>query len=216
MPSPSIENYLKALLTLADVNGEVNVTDLSGALDVSKPAATGMAKTLAAHGLVTYERYRPLALTPEGRKAAALIVRKHRLTEMFLVTHMGFGWDEVHEVAEQIEHVDAPKFFARMDELMGFPTVDPHGSPIPTRDGDIARHSYRTLAEVGAGETVTLRAVEGQSDALLAYLTRKGIALGTEFHVEEVEAFDGSLRVRYGAGLRELLTRASAGCLLVA
>lgn len=207
MPSPSVENYLKALLSLGRDTGEVNITDLSRALDVSKPAATGMGKALAAQGLVHYERYRPLVLTPAGRKAAALIVRKHRLTEMFLVTHMGFAWDEVHEVAEQIEHIDAPKFFARMDELMSHPTVDPHGSPIPSRDGEMVTTDYRTLADMGAGAQVMLRAVSSQAVELLSFLTRKKIGLGTKLHVLEIEPYDGSLRVQVEAAGIEVLTQ---------
>lgn len=216
MPSPSTENYLKALLSLADAKGEVNITDLSVALEVSKPAVNGMVKALAAQGLVHYERYRPLTLTSTGRREAALILRKHRLTEMFLVTQMGFGWDEVHEVAEQIEHVDAPKFFARMDELMGHPTVDPHGSPIPDVDGVIAQQDYRPLAETKPGEHVVLRAVVGQEDALFRFLTRKQIGLGTSFEVIEVEGFDGSVRVRYGPEQREESFSLEIGrCLMV-
>ena len=216
MPSPSVENYLKTLLSLSESTGAVNITDLSAALAVSKPAANGMIKSLAARGLVDYERYRPLSLTAEGRRAAALIVRKHRLTEMFLVTQMGFRWDEVHEVAEQIEHIDAPKFFARMDELMGHPTVDPHGSPIPTREGAIANQDYRPLAGVGPGQRVVLRAVAGSDDALFTYLTEHGIALGTAFEVVTGADASGRLQVRYGSGGVELtLAPAVARCLLV-
>ena len=208
MPSPTVENYLKAMLSLSRETGEVNVTELSKALDVSKPAANSMVKALATRGLVAYERYRPLKLTAAGRKAAALIVRKHRLTEMYLVDQMGFAWDEVHAIAEQVEHIDAPRFFERMDEIMGFPEVDPHGSPIPTAEGVIADADLDCLSEVAAGRTVEVKAVAGQTDALLSFLTRKGIALGTELEVLEREDFDGSLRVRYGDEDREeVLTR---------
>ncbi len=215
MPSPTVENYLKALLALSHDTGEVNVTDLSAALGVSKPAANGMVKSLAAQNLVTYERYKPLVLTPEGRRAAALIIRKHRLTEMYLVDQMGFGWDEVHEIAEQMEHIQSPRFFARMDEIMGRPTTDPHGSPIPSREGDIVRPDYRALADVPAGETVVLKAVASRQDQLLSYLTRKGIGLGTALHVVEVEPFDGSMRVTIGGDGVDVLTKEVARSLLV-
>ena len=215
MPSPTVENYLKAMLALSQATGEVNITDLSHALDVSKPAANGMVKSLAAQGLVEYERYKPLSLTPEGRRVAALIVRKHRLTEMYLVDQMGFGWEEVHDIAEQIEHIDSPRFFARMDELMGYPTHDPHGSPIPTSDGVVAPQNFRSLAEAQVGERVVLRAVAGHDDALFSLLTRKEIGLDTVFEVVEVEPFDGSVRVRYdsaaGQPREETLTTAVAG-----
>ena len=208
MPSPTVENYLKAMLSLSREKGEVNVTELSRSLAVSKPAANSMVKALAARGLVNYERYRPLRLTDAGRKAAALIVRKHRLTEMYLVDQMGFAWDEVHAIAEQVEHIDAPRFFERMDEIMGRPEVDPHGSPIPTPEGVIADADHDCLSDVGAGRTVEVKAVAGQTDALLSFLTRKGIGLGTRLEVLEREDFDGSLRVRYGEAAREeVLTR---------
>ncbi len=215
MPSPTVENYLKALLALSRDSGEVNVTDLSAALGVSKPAANGMVKTLAAQHLVSYERYKPLVLTEEGRRAAALIIRKHRLTEMYLVDQMGFGWEEVHEIAEQMEHIQSPRFFARMDEIMGFPTADPHGSPIPDREGAIARPDYRMLAEAVAGETVVLKAVSSQADELLSFLNRKGIGLGTEITILEIESFDGSLTVGLGEGRVEMLTKEVGRSLLV-
>ena len=217
MPTPTAENYLKALLALGDAEGGgVSVTALAGSLGVSKPTASAMAKALAARGLVRRERYRPLALTRAGRVAAARVVRKHRLTEMYLVERMGFGWEEVHAIAEQVEHVDAPRFFERMDELMGHPTHDPHGAPIPTADGELPRgEAYRPLTEVGVGESVCLGAVAAETDALLTFLTRKGIALGTAFELLEREPFDGSLRVRYG-DREAVLTAAVGRCLLVA
>ena len=135
MSSATNENYLKALLSLSAEGQSVTVTALAAALGVSKPAANSMVKSLAAQGHLVYERYRPLRLTDAGRAAAARIVRKHRLTEMYLVERMGFGEDEVHEIAEQMEHIQSPAFFARMDELLGYPTVDPHGSPIPPGEG---------------------------------------------------------------------------------
>ncbi|MEO0733138.1 MAG: metal-dependent transcriptional regulator, partial [Bacteroidota bacterium] len=137
MPTPTVENYLKALLALTEETGRASISQLSKALDISTPSANSMVKKLRDQGLVKYEKYRPLELTEAGRRQAALVVRKHRLTEMFLVERMGFGWEEVHAIAEQIEHVDSPDFFARMDELMDYPTTDPHGSPIPDPEGNI-------------------------------------------------------------------------------
>ena len=121
MASHTVENYLKALFALANEAGEVGISDLSDHLAVSKPSVNSMAKALQQDGFLKYEKYKPLKLTAKGKKAAALVVRKHRLTEMFLVEQMGFGWDEVHDIAEQVEHVKAPAFFDRMDELVGFP-----------------------------------------------------------------------------------------------
>lgn len=136
MASTTEENYLKALYNLSNTQGEVNISELALSLKVSMPTANSMVKSLQKSDWVIYEKYKPVTLTPKGQKEAALIIRKHRLTEMFLVKKMGFGWEEVHEVAEQIEHIHAPKFFERMDEMLGYPTMDPHGSPIPDNQAE--------------------------------------------------------------------------------
>ncbi len=216
MASHTVENYLKALLALGKDGKDVNVSALSTYLEVSKPSASAMVKSLHAQGLVNYQRYKPLSLTASGEKAAALVVRKHRLTEMYLVEKMGFGWEEVHDIAEQVEHIDSSKFFERMDELLGHPTVDPHGSPIPTVDGVITRKNYTTLADASEGESLRLKAVAHETSNLLSFLTRKGIALGTVFTVQNVEPFDGSVDVVYGKEKhRETLSREVSQCLLV-
>src|SRR5690606_2976618 len=121
--SQTVENYLKAMFNLSEKNGEVSVNDLSKVLQIKMPTVNNMVKKLAAKGLVNYQIYKPVSLTKEGENAALLIIRKHRLTEMFLVEKMGFGWEEVHEVAEQIEHIHSPKFFAKMDEILDYPQV---------------------------------------------------------------------------------------------
>jgi len=115
------ENYLKAIFSLMDENGEVMVNELSQRLAIKMPTVSSMMKKLANKNLVTYESYKPIRLTDKGRVDAALIIRKHRLTEMYLVEKMGFGWEEVHHIAEQIEHIQSPELFAKMDELLGFP-----------------------------------------------------------------------------------------------
>ncbi len=197
MSTPTEENYLKALLALSGAEGKVSVSDLSKSLGVSTPSANSMVRKLAERGLVNYQKYKPLQLTKAGRKAAALIVRKHRLTEMFLVEQMGFGWEEVHAIAEQIEHVDSPGFFTRMDELMGHPTVDPHGSPIPDADGNITAKNRRRLSECGAGETVTVLGLDHDSNDFLHFLNDRDLGLGAQLRIHHREAFDGSLTLSY-------------------
>ena len=216
MPSHTVENYLKSLFALSKDGKAVNVSALSSYLEVSKPSASAMVKSLHAQGLVNYERYKPLSLTDAGSKAAALVVRKHRLTEMYLVDRMGFGWEEVHDIAEQMEHIDSAKFFQRMDELLGHPTVDPHGSPIPTVEGVINRKNYKRLADAAVGETLHLKAVSHETGDLLSFLNRKSIALGTIFEIKNIEPFDGSIDVVYGTEKhRETLSREVSQCLLV-
>ncbi|HZW70176.1 MAG TPA: metal-dependent transcriptional regulator, partial [Hanamia sp.] len=127
MNSLTEENYLKALFNIANKDGEVNVADLSKSLDLKMPTVTSMVKKLAKKKLVHYESYKPLRLTEKGKREAGLIIRKHRLTEMFLVDKMKLGWEDVHDIAEQIEHLHSPVFFEKMDEMLGFPKLDPHG-----------------------------------------------------------------------------------------
>ncbi len=197
MASHTEENYLKALLNLADEQGEVNISDLSNVLHVSKPTVNSMVKNLEKQGLVNYEKYRPLSLTKKGKKEAALVIRKHRLTEMFLVKKMGFGWEEVHEIAEQVEHIKSPKFFDRMDELLDHPSVDPHGSPIPDTSGQLVEHDHQPLSNCKPGVKVRLVALAHSSIDFLEFLNSRQLTLTTALHVISKESFDGSMVVRY-------------------
>ncbi|MCP9236646.1 metal-dependent transcriptional regulator [Lewinella sp. JB7] len=215
MATPTEENYLKALLSLTDEDGKAGISELGKALGVSTPSVNSMVRKLSDRGLVEYRRYQPLRLTPAGRKAAALVVRKHRLTEMFLVEVMGFGWEEVHHIAEQIEHVDSPDFFTRMDKLMGHPTVDPHGSPIPTAEGEIQSPDHRRLDECLVGETVTITGLEHSSSDFLHFLNDRDLSLRTELTIHRREEFDGSLTVSYPGHDREVLSKVVASKLLV-
>ncbi len=193
MISLTEENYLKALFHLSSNNGEVNVNELSKQLGIKMPTVTSMMKKLAAKEYVNYESYKPLKLTTKGRIAAALIIRKHRLTEMYLVEKMGFGWEEVHEIAEQMEHIHAPKLFAKMDEMMGFPAFDPHGSPIPDVNGKIAGVEYQKLSLFKTGQTVLLSAVLNTSEDFLKYLNKNELSLGEILYIVDKEEFDGSV-----------------------
>ena len=197
MASITEENYLKALFTLANDDGEVNLSDLSELLKVSKPTANSMVKNLQRQGMVNYEKYKPLSLTDMGKKTAALVIRKHRLTEMYLVEKMGFGWEEVHEIAEQIEHIKSPNFFDRMDQLMGNPSLDPHGSPIPDKQGRIVKPSHEPLINFEAGAEVRLSALANSEAEFLEFLNNRKLKLGTRLKVVSTEPFDGSMVVDY-------------------
>lgn len=197
MATSTEENYLKTLLKLSQKTGEVSISELSRALEVSKPTANSMVKNLKSQGFITYEKYKPLSLTSEGRKAAALILRKHRLTEMYLVEKMGFGWEEVHEIAEQIEHIKSPNFFDRMDQLMGNPSLDPHGSPIPDKQGRIVKPSHEPLINFEAGAEVRLSALANSEAEFLEFLNNRKLKLGTRLKVVSTEPFDGSMVVDY-------------------
>lgn len=215
MISQTEENYLKVLYNLVSLKGEASVNDISKQLDIKMPTVNSMMKRLAEKELVVYESYKPLKLTDEGKKLAALIIRKHRLTEMYLVDKMGFGWEEVHHIAEQIEHIQAPEFFEKMDELLGFPKVDPHGSPIPDAEGNIASDSYLKLSDCEVGDTVTFMAVQPSSEELLKFLTSRDLSLGLELKVKQIEPFDGSMVISYGNKDNEMLSSKVCDKLLV-
>jgi DtxR family Mn-dependent transcriptional regulator len=215
MASQTEENYLKALFNLANSAGEVNISELATQLHVSKPTVNSMVKTLQKNGWVIYQKYKPVQLTPEGQKAAAMVIRQHRLTEIFLVNKMGFGWEEVHAIAEQVEHIDSPKFFERMDELLGFPTIDPHGSPIPDKLGRVKETHYVSLADCEAGQNVVLAALTSSSTEFLEFLNCRKLSLGTQITIHSQEAYDQSMVVSYLSHSKETLSEKVCEKLLV-
>ena len=156
-----------------------------------------MMKKLAEKDLVIYESYKPLRLADKGILKASLIVRKHRLTEMFLVEKMGFGWEQVHEIAEQIEHIQSPIFFDKMDEILNYPKFDPHGSPIPDKEGNFDLVSFKKLAEFQPGDSIEICAVLYSSDDFLSFLNSKKLSLGSVLKIIEIENFDKSMKVEY-------------------
>ncbi|MGA3013454.1 MAG: metal-dependent transcriptional regulator [Bacteroidales bacterium] len=205
MISITEENYLKALYNLSNEKGEVNVNEISKGLKIKMPTVTSMMKKLAKKGLVHYESYKPLKLTETGKKEAGLIIRKHRLTEMFLVEKMGFGWESVHDIAEQIEHIQSPELFEKMDILLGYPKIDPHGSPIPDKDGRIELKPYNKLSDCKEGETIKLIAVINTSVEFLKFLNSREIHLGLIIKVKDIEPFDRTMIVSYGSRKSETL-----------
>ena len=197
MKSLTEENYLKALFMLSQKNMNVSVNELSKELDITMPTVTAMMKRFAKKNWVIYESYKPIRLSEEGKKEAAMIVRKHRLTEMFLVDVMGFGWEFVHEVAEQVEHIKSEMFFNKMDKMLNYPKVDPHGSPIPDKNGEIIRLDYVRLSDCQANDKVIFRAVENSTEDFLTFLNDKNLSLQTTIKVKSIEAFDQSMVIRY-------------------
>ncbi|WP_282629374.1 metal-dependent transcriptional regulator [Empedobacter sedimenti] len=192
------ENYLKALFHLSkNGKGDVNVKDLSKHLEIKMPTVNSMMKKLAEKDLVIYESYKPLRLSDKGILKASLIVRKHRLTEMFLVEKMDFGWEQVHEIAEQIEHIQSPIFFDKMDQLLNYPKFDPHGSPIPDKEGNFDLVNFKKLAEFQQGDTIEICAVLYSSDDFLSFLNSKKLSLGSVLKIIEIENFDKSMKVEY-------------------
>jgi len=192
------ENYLKAIYKLAEAEPgqDVSTNRIAAALTTRAASVTDMLRRLAEKELLRYEKYRGVQLTPEGRRLALLTVRKHRLWEVFLVQQLGFNWDEVHEVAEELEHVQSPLLMQRLDEFLGYPTFDPHGDPIPAEDGAVRRPTHRLLADLETGDRGTLAAVKDTSAPFLQYLDKVGLALGAQLKVLDKVSFDNSLELR--------------------
>lgn len=198
MPTQAKENYLKALYYLHRQNSEIAISELGNSLGLSKPTVNDMVKKMHEKGWVKYEKYKPIKFTQKGILEASVVIRKHRLSEMFLTQIMGFGWEEVHDIAEEMEHIKSEYFFDRMDELLGFPSLDPHGSPIPNKNGEILKINYPSLSEFREGAVVTVKAIRDSSKEFIQFLNKKEIGLGTEMHIKQIEAFDKSLEVSYG------------------
>lgn len=197
MVSYTKENYIKCLYFLHLKNEAISLSDLGNELGVSKPTANDMIKKLQADGMVASEKYKPIRITEKGKRRAAAIIRKHRLSEMFLLQIMEFGWEEVHEIAEELEHIKIEQFFDRMDEILGFPTTDPHGSPIPDKNGNFNRPNYKRLSQIAQHSTVIVKALRNSATDFLLFLNRKAIYLNTKIRVDQIESFDGSYIISY-------------------
>jgi DtxR family Mn-dependent transcriptional regulator len=219
LPSSTVENYLKAIYqgasTLPTPQRLLPMGQLASALGVVPGTATTMVKALAESGLVEYEPYSGVALTPAGHKLAALVLRRHRLVELFLVRVMGYAWDEVHDEAEQLEHVVSDRLIDRMDEMLGRPEVDPHGDPIPNADGQVKPQESQTLMTCPIGAPVTVTRVVDQDSAFLRFVDRQHLKPGAAIQVEERDASADSVRVRgEGDRLITIGTRAASKLLV--
>ncbi|OCA79677.1 iron (metal) dependent repressor, dtxr family protein [Chryseobacterium contaminans] len=208
------ENYLKALFHLVDNEGKVTINELSKFLNVKMPSVNNMMKKFAEKKWVIYETYKPLIVTENGRREAALVVRKHRLTEMFLVKKMNFGWENVHEIAEQLEHVHSQIFFDKMDEILDHPKFDPHGEPIPDKDGNIIAQDLQKLSSCGEGEMVVFASVTLSDDAFLTYLNDRKLLLNTKVKIIKIESFDKSMTIEID-GKKEILSKKATEKILV-
>ena len=216
MASNIKENYIKALFYLHQKSEDISLSELGKELKVSKPTANEMIKKLQQEGIVISKKYKPIKITEKGKQSAAEIIRKHRLSEMFLLQVMKFGWEEVHEIAEDLEHIKTDKFFDRMDELMGFPKTDPHGSPIPDKNGNFNKPNYKRLSQMPVNTSVVVKALRDSSTDFLLFLNNKSIKLGTTITINEIESFDGSLTVSYLEHSKIVLSTSICDRILVA
>jgi len=193
MGSLTEENYIKSIYSLSQATGEVFVSELANKLEVKQPSVNSMMKKLALKKVVAYAPYKGIKLTEKGKKEALAIIRRHRLAELFLVKVMELGWEEVHEIAEQLEHVDSKRFYDRIDEMLQYPKVDPHGEPIPDVNGKISNDKSIPLSQAKEGAPVKIIAVTDDKKSFLDHLNVKGLHIGEKVVVKRREAYDGSL-----------------------
>ncbi|MEO6668916.1 MAG: metal-dependent transcriptional regulator [Ferruginibacter sp.] len=190
------ENYIKAIYHLQDVHEKVSTTLLSAEMNTRPASVTDMLKKLELKKIVHYQKYRGFNLTEQGNKTALVVVRKHRLWEYFLVNKLGFDWDEVHSMAEELEHISSSELTTRLDNFLGNPAFDPHGDPIPDNKGKIRVIKQESLAKIPLKKTVTVSSVKNQSIEMLELLNHFKIGIGTRLKVTKRFDFDESLEIK--------------------
>jgi DtxR family Mn-dependent transcriptional regulator len=191
----SVEDYLKAIYRLSPRGRPAATSEIAQRLELSPASVSGMVKRLSEQGLLEHVPYRGVQLTPEGRRAALRMLRRHRLIEAYLVAFLGYTWDTVHDEAERLEHAVSDTLVDRMANVLGHPTVDPHGDPIPTSEGDILELASTPLAEVPTGATVEIRQVEeGQPDRL-RYIASIGLRPGVRVTLLDRQPFQGPITI---------------------
>ena len=190
------ENYLKAIYHLsASGENQVNTNAIAKKLKTKPASVSDMIRKLSEKGAINYVKYQGVTMTPKGKKSALWVIRKHRLWEVFLVSKLNFHWDEVHEIAEQLEHIKSALLIERLDEFLGFPKHDPHGDPIPDSDGTISAKPRKILASIGSGIEVELVSMKDTSNAFLNYLDRVNLKIGSQMFIKEVIEYDGSMEL---------------------
>jgi DtxR family Mn-dependent transcriptional regulator len=191
------EDYLKAIFHLSDndFTKGISTNDIAKKIDISAASVSDMIKKLSQKGMIDYIKYQGVSLTEAGKKQALYVVRKHRLWETFLVEKLKFSWDEIHEVAEQLEHIDSQLLIKRLDEFLNYPEFDPHGDPIPNEKGEIVKIKRITLNNAPLRDNLKVVAVEETSPLFLKHLNKIRINIGTIIKVLEKSEYDGSLEV---------------------
>lgn len=197
MLSQAVEDYLKVIYKLQR-SGAASTTEIARAMNVSSASVTNMIKRIAQMGLAEYQSYRGVILTPAGEKVALEVIRHHRLLESYLKEVMGYPWDKMHEEAEHLEHHISEEFETKIDEMLGFPTHDPHGDPIPTREGAIEEVGEEPLSNVKPGDRVIIQRLSDVNPELLHYLEELGLLPRVEVKVVEKAPFDGPITIMIG------------------
>ncbi len=215
--SRSVEDYLKAIYALVERDGHAATTEIAARLDLAPASVTAMVKRLAESGMLDHEPYRGVRLTEQGERAALAVMRRHRILELYLISKLGYDWSNVHEEAERLEHAVSDELVERMAFALGQPRYDPHGAPIPTREGEIERPDYVPLSDVVPGTRVAVRQVDDDDAERLRYLKSIGLVPMTELLVVGKQPFAGPITVRLGttATLDRTIGRELASCLRV-
>lgn len=206
--SQTEENYLKAIFKISEKTGKTASTNaIAKALKTSAASVTDMIKRLSEKSLIHYEKYKGVTLTEEGNTIATHLIRKHRLWEVFLVEQLHFSWDEVHEIAEQLEHIKSSELVERLDEYLNFPKFDPHGDPIPDAEGNFTFRKQLPLSELKEGDKAVVVGVQDHSPAFLRYLERLELTLGAELILMERFEYDESVRIQLPGGAEQVLSK---------
>ncbi len=196
MTTSTEENYLKAIYHLSTGNqNSVLTSAIAGSLSTSSASVTDMIKKLSEKNMVEYERYRGVKITRKGEKVALSIIRRHRLWEVFLMDKLKFKWDEVHDLAEELEHVSSDEMTKRLDAFLGFPKFDPHGDPIPDTNGKVHTNGQVLLSDITKKGKYILSGVNDHSPSFLQYLEKKGLVPGSTFSIVEMDEFDNSMQI---------------------
>ena len=196
MTTSTEENYLKAIYHLSTGNqNSVLTSAIAGSLSTSAASVTDMIKKLSEKNMVEYERYHGVKITRKGEKVALSIIRRHRLWEVFLMDTLKFKWDEVHDLAEELEHVSSDELTKRLDAFLGFPKFDPHGDPIPDTNGKVHSNGQVLLSEITKKGKYILSGVNDHSPSFLQYLEKKGLIPGSIFSIVEMDEFDNSMQI---------------------
>lgn len=216
MRSLTEENYLKAIYRLSlNKKQKISPTAISEEMGVSAASVIDMIKKLSEKKLINYDKVKGAKLLDRGHKEAVAIIRNHRLWEVFLLEKLNYSWDEIHDIAEQLEHVKHPELADRLDTFLGHPEYDPHGDPIPKSNGEIPNTANTLLSEIEIGKSCRVVAVKDTSSAFLQYLEQLSISIGTKIKILDIIPFDSSMLLQIGKDLRTTVSKKFAESLLV-
>ncbi len=210
------ENYLKGIFRISQKKDiKITPTAIADELNVNAASVVDMIKKLTEKKLITYDKVKGAKLTDKGSKSALTIIRNHRLWEVFLIEKLGYSWDVVHDIAEQLEHIKHSELADRLDKFLGYPDYDPHGDPIPKSNGEMPNIVKTLLSEIEVGKTCRVAAVKDTSSIFLQYLLELTVSIGTKIKVLDKIAFDGSMSIQIGKEMKTIVSKKFAENLLV-